>query len=77
MEMPIYEYQCEQCGHVTEALRTMSQADEPIACESCGAEKTHRIHSEFAAASSKLDTPAIPPGGCGRCGNPNGPCAMG
>jgi putative FmdB family regulatory protein len=75
--MPIYEYECEKCGHVTETLRTMSQADEPLACEDCGSGKTHRLQSEFAAGGSKQAGAAMPPmGGCGRCGNPNGMCGM-
>ena len=33
--MPIYEYQCEDCGHVVEAFQKMS--DEPLTvCEKCG-----------------------------------------
>jgi putative FmdB family regulatory protein len=75
--MPIYEYECEKCGGVTESLRSMSQADEPPACESCGHKKTRRLQSEFAAGGSKADEPSLPMGGCGRCGDPNGPCAMG
>ena len=78
-QMPIYEYECEKCNHITEALRTMAQADESLPCESCGSDKTRRRHSEFAAGASKgkrSNMPPMPPGGCGRCGDPNGPCGM-
>lgn len=75
--MPIYEYQCDKCGHVTEALRGMARADDPIACEGCGASKTKRRQSEFAAVGSRPGGSDIPPmGGCGRCGDPNGSCGM-
>ena len=74
--MPIYEYQCGKCGHVTEALRPMAEADGPMACEKCGSAKTKRRQSEFAAGASKSGAPSIPMGGCGRCGDPNGPCGM-
>ncbi len=76
--MPIYEYECEKCNHITEALRPMAQADEPLICESCGNSKTQRRHSEFAAGASKgAARGEMPPmGGCGRCGDPNGPCGM-
>lgn len=74
--MPIYEYACEACGHITEALRRMADADAPQPCEACGSGKTRREHSVFAAGGAKSDT-ALPMGGCGRCGDPNGPCAMG
>lgn len=33
--MPIYEYQCEKCGHQLEAIQKMS--DEPLTeCPACG-----------------------------------------
>ena len=79
--MPIYEYECEKCNHITEVLRPMDQANDPLVCESCGENKTHRRHSEFAAGASRDSAGALPPmppaGGCGRCGDPNGPCGMG
>ncbi len=32
--MPIYEYQCESCGEITEAMQSIS--DEPLStCETC------------------------------------------
>ena len=34
--MPIYEYRCLLCRHVTEALRTVDQRDDPAKCEECG-----------------------------------------
>lgn len=71
--MPIYEYQCEQCSKVTEALRRMADADEPQPCEHCGHTKTSRMHSVFATASSSVELPV------GSCGGPTpgGGCCMG
>lgn len=78
--MPIYEYECEDCGHVTEALRRMGEADQPVACESCNSQNTHRQHSVFAAqgggANHELPMGGTPgacgmnpaTGGCGMCG---------
>ena len=78
--MPIYEYTCEKCEHITEALRPMSRADNPLACEACGSSKTKRRQSEFAAGGSKSGAGSMSPppggGGCGHCGDPNGPCGM-
>ena len=77
--MPIYEYQCQKCGHVTEALRKMDEADQPIPCEQCGATQTARDHSVFAAASTgtgEAKMPDLPMGGGCACGDPNGPCNM-
>lgn len=76
--MPIYEYACEKCGHITEALRRMSDADAPQACEKCGHKKTVRQHSVFAAqgGGGNQELPMSPGacpmqpsgGGCGCCG---------
>ncbi|HEX7008689.1 MAG TPA: zinc ribbon domain-containing protein [Phycisphaeraceae bacterium] len=76
--MPVYEYACEDCGAVTEALRKMAEADAPLACERCGSERTRRAHSVFTAGGSSPssgDVP-LPIGGCGRCGNPYGSCSL-
>lgn len=73
--MPLYEYECENCGKVTESLRSTSKADRPIACEHCKSKKTHRLHSVFAAGSSQADSPMSPPP-CGACGDPRGSCTM-
>jgi putative FmdB family regulatory protein len=74
--MPIYEYACQSCEHVTEALRSMRDADEPIACDKCGSVKTRRMHSVFATGGSSSDSHSLPMGGCGRCGDPNGSCGL-
>lgn len=49
--MPIYEYVCLECETRFEALRAMQKADEPIACQACGGEKTSRAISLFYAQS--------------------------
>ena len=75
--MPIYEYVCADCGQISESLRKMADADEPIACEKCGSEQTHRRQSVFAAAGGERDDVSLPMsgegGGC-PCGDPAGPC---
>ena len=76
--MPMYEYECAACGQVTESLRPMAKADGPLACEHCGHEQTHRVHSVFAAQSDSAagaGDAAAPP--CGMCGDPRGSCQMG
>ena len=79
--MPIYEYTCESCSEQFEKLvRSMSAADEKIACPKCGKTKTSRSFSVFAvgaeSGSSRSSPLATAPGMCGRCGGP-GPCANG
>lgn len=71
--MPIYEYQCEKCSHVTEALRPMKDADEPISCESCGSKRTKRAQSVVSVNSGGSSLPVT---GCGRCGDPRGSCGL-
>ncbi len=42
--MPIYEYQCESCGHEMEALQKMS--DDPLVdCPECNASKLKKLIS--------------------------------
>ncbi len=49
--MPIYEYRCQECGKVTEALVPMGgKAD--VTCSNCGSEKLERKFSAFATRSS-------------------------
>lgn len=35
--MPLYEYHCEKCDKVFEALRPIKDSDVPAPCPSCGA----------------------------------------
>ncbi|MBN8924229.1 MAG: transcriptional regulator [Rhodanobacter sp. 68-29] len=39
--MPIYEFECSQCGHRFDHLQKLSDAD-PVDCPHCGAPKLHR-----------------------------------
>ena len=78
--MPVYEYVCDECEKVTEALRKMADADAPQACEHCGSGKTHRTHSLVAApVGSGQSLPVagghVHSGSCG-CGKPRGSCGM-
>lgn len=77
--MPIYEYRCHDCGHLTEELRSMASADEPVICDSCKSQDTSRVQSIFAAAPGSSPgrssaCPDMPPCqmGDGCCGG--GPC---
>jgi len=51
--MPIYEYQCEDCGYAFEMLRRMQDGDDGLKCPQCESPNVERQLSMFAA------------GGCG------------
>jgi len=42
--MPIYEFQCSQCGHHFDRLQKLSDPD-PEACPNCGAPKPRHLLS--------------------------------
>ena len=76
--MPIYEYTCESCKTKFEKLvRTMSAGEVKVKCPQCGSPRTARSLSVFAVSSAApkgsaaSDAPM-----CGRCGGPQGSCAM-
>jgi len=67
--MPIYEYQCRDCGKRFDALRTMSNADAPIACERCeGKNTTRKVSAAFAHSGGRVVAGGGNGGGCGGCG---------
>ena len=50
--MPIYEYVCQDCNAHFEVIRSMKEADEPIACQECHSiEHIKRMLSVFVATS--------------------------
>ncbi len=74
--MPIFEYQCSDCGNHFEQLVRSSTVPE---CPKCASHKLDKQLSVFAAASSESAGAApMAMGPCGSCGHPDGPgsCAM-
>ena len=68
--MPIYEYCCADCEKKFEKRRSMSQADDEIACPDCGGVHTNRGLSRFAAFSKGnggISSAVSGSGGCGGC----------
>ncbi|TMG02779.1 MAG: zinc ribbon domain-containing protein [Chloroflexi bacterium] len=51
--MPLYEYYCEACDKVFEALRSVAQSEEPALCPRCGAEADRIMPTTFASMSRK------------------------
>ena len=65
--MPLFEYECRACGHVTTFLEKAG-TKETHACEACGATDMAKKLSTFAARANG-DTSACDTGGC-----PTGTC---
>jgi putative FmdB family regulatory protein len=65
--MPLYEYYCADCKIKFEALRGMSQADDPIACVRCKGTNTSRTISTFAAISKESGGDSRSLGGASGC----------
>jgi len=63
--MPIFDYRCEGCGHVTSFLEK-ADARKAHVCEACGSKKTTRLYSTFAAKATDTTPsgPACPTGTC-------------
>jgi putative FmdB family regulatory protein len=55
--MPLVEYRCEDCGHVSEVLVRAADERNP-ACPECGSAKTRRMISAFAARVAPSKQPA-------------------
>lgn len=42
--MPVYEYECPACKHVTEEIRPMPERDQkPPVCPKCGQETSRKV----------------------------------
>ncbi len=64
--MPIFEYQCKKCGHVT-AFLEQAGTKGSHECANCGSTETEKIFSSFAAgraSSSSTDGFSCPTGTC-------------
>lgn len=67
--MPLYEYQCSQCGQRFEVLQQMGQGAEGLTCPDCGSERVAKQLSTFASGSGSSDFAAPAAGGCGPGGS--------
>jgi putative FmdB family regulatory protein len=65
--MPIYEYICKDCGKRFEVIRSIKDADSPIACKSCQSDRTNRAVSVFYAQSGSQIIAGGNGGGCAGC----------
>jgi putative FmdB family regulatory protein len=69
--MPIFEYLCQECNHLFEAIVLGSTRAQ---CPKCESKKLEQQISRFAVSGDRAQE--IPSAGaCGRCGDPRGPGA--
>ncbi len=67
--MPIFEYRCKKCGHVTSFLEKPGSR-QSHGCEKCGSKATEKMFSTFSAKSgasssaSSCATGTCPTGTC-------------
>ncbi|MCI0474412.1 MAG: zinc ribbon domain-containing protein [Ignavibacteria bacterium] len=74
--MPVFEYQCKECGKIYDILHKGAENTENVYCPSCNSKKHIKLISSF---SSKISSGSS--AGCsdGSCGIPSygGGCAGG
>jgi putative FmdB family regulatory protein len=51
--MPIYEYQCTQCGERFEVRQSIGEGGSKLKCPKCGAAEPQRLFSSFFSSSSR------------------------
>ncbi len=63
--MPIFEYRCNKCGHITSFLEDTDSREDHV-CKKCGSKNTQKIFSAFATGPGKSssDSSSCPTGTC-------------
>lgn len=65
--MPLYEYNCLECGKNFDVLRSIKDADKKIDCVYCSGDRTQRKLSVFFAQSGGKIVAGNQGGGCAGC----------
>jgi len=71
--MPIYEYQCTDCGEKFEVRQAIGQDGSNLSCPKCNASKPKRVFSSFFSSNSSESEPSevsCPTCSSGVCGLP-------
>lgn len=74
--VPMIEFRCLKCGKLFDELVRTAKEDRDLACPECGTQQIERKLSVFAARSAEQPASLPRGGGCGRCGDPGGPCSI-
>jgi putative FmdB family regulatory protein len=51
--MPLYEYECNQCGDRFERLVALREAKKAMKCPKCGSESVNKLMSAIASVSRR------------------------
>ena len=67
--MPIYEYQCSQCGQKFEVRQSIGEDGSKLSCPKCNAQNPKRLFSSFfspgVSEPSEISCPTCTTGTCG------------
>jgi putative FmdB family regulatory protein len=66
--MPIYEYQCTQCGEKFEVRQSIGEDGSKLTCPKCDTQNPKRLFSSFSSpgsSSSEISCPTCTTGTCG------------
>ncbi len=72
--MPIYEYQCTQCGGKFEVIQPIGEDGSKLICPKCTAQNPRRLFSSFYSPGSSTSEPSeisCPTCSTGTCGLPS------
>ena len=71
--MPVFEYNCTDCGSTYEILHRGAEREDLVVCPSCDSRNARKRFSVFAASTATSNsTPACADGGCAPA--PSSPC---
>jgi len=66
--MPIFEYQCQECGAKFERILTSSASE--VVCKDCESPRVEKLLSTFAVSGGSFKVVSSETGPCGACGAP-------
>ncbi len=66
--MPLYDYQCNDCGEVFELMVRFSEANQAHICPKCESEKTQRLLSMVASFKGASSGSSSTGGSCASTG---------
>lgn len=67
--MPLFEFECEECGERYEELLRSSSATDEVSCPKCGSARAHRLQSGFSTSCSQGSGKAASSGAGSSCGS--------